>query len=284
MVESNSVITYDGNAKNWKTWSNRFKAKSCLIGYEAVMDGRVSVVPESKSTTDASELEIRKANRTGYCELLLEMTGDECMQIVAESRTVDLPSGYVKTGWEALVEKFEPKDVTRKIKLMDQLASLTIGPNESADGWMQQLRNIRRQLKNDFAVDMSDEDMVTRMFMNLPKEHCKDLIVSFSRQMSSKVDPLTEDSMLQQLRAYGFKGEDHEGNEPPNAAFYSKPFKGQCRICGKYGHSGNECKQTIWNKGNNEQNSGEEIRCPQCNKTGHIMENCWKNVTCNACG
>ena len=93
MADTKNVITFDGTKKNWKLWSIRFLAKENLSGYSDVMVDKVKVEPESVTPTDKQEIMIQRANATGYCELLLAMQDETCMETVVESVTANLPSG-----------------------------------------------------------------------------------------------------------------------------------------------------------------------------------------------
>ena len=89
---------------------------------------------------------------------------DKCLEIVAAASTIDMPNGSVEEAWNLLMQKFEPKYVTRKINLQDEFTGNKITPGASADKWIQNMRTMRKQLKDDFGVDMTDEDFVTRLY------------------------------------------------------------------------------------------------------------------------
>ena len=78
------------------------------------------------------------------------MQDEECMDLVSEAKTTDLPEGCLLTAWEALLIKFEPKDIASKISLQDDFANLKLSPNASADKWIQKMKSIRRKLTKDF--------------------------------------------------------------------------------------------------------------------------------------
>ncbi len=68
-----------------------------------------------------------------------------------------------------------------------------------------------------------------------------------------------------------------DDDDKEKALFGTSQFKGRCRICGKWGHKGADCR----GKGNDsEKASGDSKKftgtCHYCKKPGHMKANCFK--------
>ena len=114
-MEGSNIIMFDGEKKYWNIWSLRFKDRATISGYDELLTGTKESPPECNDTNDKEEIRLRKMNKIGYCELLLDMKTEKCIQIVAESRTKELPSGDCYKAWSNLNSIYKPNDLSSKI-------------------------------------------------------------------------------------------------------------------------------------------------------------------------
>lgn len=285
-----SVITFDGEEEHWKLWSMRFMAKATITGYCSIMIGRNAVPDESTDlvTSSLAARKIRRMNEVGYCELLLAMKTERFMEIVSESRTTELPSGCLKTAWDNLKNVVEPNDVTSKITLTSQFANLKLKQGDNSDDWISKMEGMRRKLKDNYKTKISDEDFLIRLLQNIPKGTYNDLKISFRRQLVITVDPLTLESMKLQLRAYEQDLEGENENEVEES-MYTSQFKGQCGICGKYGHHRVNCTSKLTctscgQSGHTQEKFWKYLQSKSCGRMVHEEKKCWKSMKCDKCG
>ena len=91
-------------------WSVKFKARAGIRKYLEVMNG--SAVPpksteqlDETKATDAPALLLRKANETGYNELLLSCNEEVSFGFVDEAKTTNSAKGWLKTAWANMFDK-----------------------------------------------------------------------------------------------------------------------------------------------------------------------------------
>ena len=94
-MEGSNIIMFDGERNNWNIWSLRFKDRDNISGYDQLLTGTKEAPPECNDTNDKEEMRLRKMNKIGYCELLLSMKTEKCIQIVSESRKKSYLQGIV---------------------------------------------------------------------------------------------------------------------------------------------------------------------------------------------
>ena len=102
----NGIISFDGTSETWNIWNTRFIAKATINGYAGIMLGDIIPPEANDATTDEAELLARKMNGQGYCDLLLAMKTNVCMEAIIEARTKELPNGDLFKAWETLKEIF----------------------------------------------------------------------------------------------------------------------------------------------------------------------------------
>ena len=162
----------------------------------------MEIPKEATITTDKKDIASRKANEVAFCELLLAMKNEYCIQVVAESISSDLPSGDSNLAWGRLLKIYEPKETASKIHLWDQLSNLKHTNDVTCYEWVSKMEHIHRKFCTSFKSIITDEDFLLRVLKNLPMQGFKELKISFQRQLESTVDPLDLESMKKQLRMF----------------------------------------------------------------------------------
>ena len=143
-MEGSNIIMFDGEKKNWNIWSLSFKDRDTISGYDELLTSTKEAPPESSDTNEKSYLILRKMNKIGYCEFLLDMKTQKCIQIVSESRTKDLPSGYFYNGWNNLNSVYKPNDLSSKIEFNENLENLKLNPFDDTDDCINKMGGYRR--------------------------------------------------------------------------------------------------------------------------------------------
>ena len=72
-------------------------------------------------TSDVGEIVIfKKKNREAYNGLLLANDTRECIQLITAQNTAEYPRGDARKAFQALENKFKPKDKHTKLELKKQ--------------------------------------------------------------------------------------------------------------------------------------------------------------------
>ena len=85
------------------------------------------------------ELLDRRTNEIAYCELLLAMKSDKCLQLVSDSVTKKLPDGDCSLAWTTLVEAYEPTDTSSKLKTIEEFNTTAYIPGQDVDLWISKM-------------------------------------------------------------------------------------------------------------------------------------------------
>ena len=113
------------------------------------------------------------ANRRAYIELKQAMSkAPTAMGLVEEAINDEHPEGDARKAWELLLKRYEPKTTSRKEGLKEEFEDstplyITTNPLE----YMDKLRRIKRELKEGFGYDKSDEDILDQTLKVLPRAY-----------------------------------------------------------------------------------------------------------------
>ena len=155
---------------------------------------------------------------------------------------------------------------------------------------------------------ITDDDMILHMANNMPKPY-EGLARHFERQILSNIDPLKYNYMIALLKneycrvklediqidntddmAYGALNNisSQHNNQPTDKLhqnyYYNehaqgarKQYRGQYRVCGNYGHCGNDC---FYNDTNAHKcpYGWEACECFFCHRKGHTEKYCFKRM------
>ena len=189
-----------------------------------------------------------------YSDLLHACEDDVSFGCVDNAKPKGLPNGSAREAWKKLKEKYEPKTGASKIELKREFSGCILKNDEDPSKWVVNLERLKSKLSNSFSYDISDEDMMIHVINSLPDKY-DGLVDSFERQLISKSDPLTLETMNAQLRAKWkrmksttekpwIKREKYGGSlkkKFDNLGLYHKQFKGTCMGCGVLGHKQADC-------------------------------------------
>ena len=171
--------------------------------------------------------------------------------------------------------------------------------SKNPDEWFAELQKIRLQLLMDFTITYTDEKVITHMLYNIKPKGYETIVALLKRDIHKKV-AMTLDGVQEDLRqVYGTlsKHKDSEQALVNQGGGIRNRYKGDCRICGKKGHKGENCwenernkdKRPSFYKPNSSVNpstsaasvpaspdTGIRPTCTYCQKLGHIEAKCFK--------
>lgn len=263
----NGLVLFSGTKEEWPLWSIKFRVRAELIGYGEIIDGTMQPPIDSLILTRQKYIESRRLNRHGYYELMCSMSDVRCINIIEGTKTTDFPKGHLKPAWEALEDHFVITDVNEKLRLQEEFIDTKLKIVGDVEVWGENLVRVKNRLEAHHNSVITDDDLIMRALNNIPNEGYKDIKISFMRQLSLTVDPLTFESLIDQLRSYNRMTSDY--TQEVDGVYSSKQVKGQCGTCGKHGHSKKDCYQ---NK-----------TCELCGNKYHTKEYFWKEITCGIC-
>ena len=102
-------------------------------------------------------------------------------------------------AWNNLLRKYEPATGAQLIQTKREFHGSTLKQSQDPDEWMVELERKRNLLKKNFKSPIDDEYFIIHVVNNLTDQY-EDLVVNFTRQMDSKVEPLTVISMKNQIQ------------------------------------------------------------------------------------
>ena len=191
---------FSGKLKDWNCWKIRFLAIAAKLKFRDILLGRVQVPTDECKKLEEDE-EILKVHDEGFIELLLSMKDPRCVMLVSESLSKDHPLGDLVLDWTKLNDLYSPKDLATKLDLQDEIRNSKMESGSDPAEWFEKFKNKVSRLKVDFGVTFEDEELIHTVLKNFPDEY-DDLKLNFFRQRSSKVDPLTFESMVNQICDY----------------------------------------------------------------------------------
>jgi hypothetical protein len=208
---------------------------------------------------------------------------------------------------------FKPVSNAKKHDLEQQFNHCTLDKEtKSPDVWFAELEYIRLQLKQDHQVDIDDQRMITQIIYNT-KPHIYDTTIAMIKRDINHGKDVNLQNVKEDLRqVFGTLGQSKKtetallsGENGKGKGKKGKPFKGNCRLCGKKGHKSAECwdneknkdKRPKFYKSPEERKKSEQetansattnsatqatktgnskYHCNYCNKDGHTEDRCFK--------
>jgi len=203
------------------------------------------------------------------------------------------------------VARYEPKTSAAKVQLQRDFAQSKLSSvDDDPDAWISNLERIRIRLR-EMGDTIEDRALMVHIFNNLPREY-ESLIETMEKELDNN---LTLAEVREWVRAKYARFESYKEttnetkgeaalvtkgtNNDNNNNRGKKTFKGRCRICGRYGHKGEDCwhnkDNRNGNKNNNSNNNTDrgndgnhmsrgrrfDGNCHYCGKYGHRSADCW---------
>jgi hypothetical protein len=222
--------------------------------------------------------------------------------------TDELPDGNAHLAWTNLETIFKPTSNAAKNELEQKFNQCALTQDsKNPDEWFAELEQLRLHLRLDFTVEYDDDKMITQILYNTKPKMYETVIALIKRDISRNRASVTLNSIKEDYRQVyqssvinkTVKG-THEkvltATEKKKGKF-KKVFKGDCRICGKKGHKGDDCWDNEKNKDKrpsfykaaskrkesantandtDKKDDKKVITCSYCNKVGHSIEKCFK--------
>ena len=282
---------------SYYTWSKRFLSQAKLVGYNEILQGETTLPSIKKQSKTDKDIAILELTDQAYNDLINACENEMAFCCVDEATTNENPEGDCRLAWKNLTAKFQPTDGVTKMHLKQQFMNCKLNPKEDPEIWIKKLNEIRNQLKLNHKYTIDDEDFIFQIINSLPNiPQWEELIMSLERQLQSKNDPVTINSLTQILkikynhfaRKYKIKNKGKTNKEPMKcekshdiAMYGNRQFKGTCTFCGIIGNSKEKCWKNPDFKGNIPEwytNGDRDPKCTHCNAIGHVETNCYRKM------
>ena len=237
------ILTFSGKKEDWMMWLDKFIAKAMMKGYNEILDGTVLVPDDNVVTPTPSEEEAIKLNKLAYNELILACTDKIAFGIVKNAKTKDHKKGNSKIAWDRLKTKYEPNTGTELLAINKEYMSMELDDiKKDPEDFITDLDKLRTRMADDtFNEIITDKSFMLHVLNSLPVEY-ESIVETMERDLGAGV--LTIDDLKEQVRSKyqrlvkKTKLKDDKLALLANNNKYKKKqgFKGNCRICGKYGH------------------------------------------------
>jgi hypothetical protein len=284
------VISFSGKKKDWDAWEEKFLAKAKRKGYKGVLMGTNQIPQDSEILdptvdTDKIKIETREMNELAYSELILSMdtresAGKIAFNIVKRSKSTDYADGNALVAWKGLKRKYSPTTAPSLAKLHKQFYRARLKKKVDPDVFITYLEDIRTRME-EMGSKMTDEQFMLHVMNNLSSDY-ENQVNKVEDRVGNKTNPLDIEELRDELclRFERLNTKEDSDESEDEKALFGAQFKGRCRVCGKWGHKGTECRSNKETKGNgNKQTSNYkkfEGECHYCHKKGHMKKDCFK--------
>ena len=238
---------FDGEAKKWPIWYQRFQNHCTRIGTDHVLEG--------KEVDD--ETEAMRHKKMVHMDLL-ECLDDQSVNLIKHVKNKDGAK-----CWKILVAHFEGSCEDKVNATIKEFGNLKMGEEESMAEYIARADNIKEIFVNN-SVLLDDKFIIWAVKNGLPKEYnvlvdvldttkcdnyveLKSTLKNKENQLKSRYDP--SDSIMKAIVG-------------PAEASYRTAKEIECFLCKRLGHKARWCKFVKkW--------------CEKCKSASHTTDMCW---------
>jgi hypothetical protein len=299
------MMTFSGKKEDYTVWRAKFLSYAQFKGCKKVLTG-VEVPPKDSDVlvvgTDDAAILVRKSNERAYSMLMIAVKDSVSFSAVHNARSTDL-DGDATQALKNLDAIFSTKNSATKHELQQQFNNSRLTKEErNPDEWFAELEKIKLQLDLDYKDKIDPEKMISHILYNCKPKIYNTVITVIKRELGAKTTALTDDELislkndLRQIYAQRSFEKNDDKHEKVLAVQegkrrFKKPWKGDCRLCGKKGHKAIDCWESEKNKAKRPPNykgkttetaaaasepNRAKMTCTYCKKNGHTAEVCWK--------
>jgi hypothetical protein len=269
--KSIKTITFSGTKEGYHMWEFQMRAFLRELGCTEALS-------RADLEAEVSDRLMRKKNDTAYARIAIAIMSDDSVSAELIKRSVSqvYPEGDAALVWQALVDRYEPKNAVDQQTLMTELFASTLeNGSKDPEVWIVELQSMQTKL-NAMGATVSDNMVIGHILSRLPTEYDQvaDNLASQENKTIASVSSILKDKYERLKKAGKFLS-----TEETVLVGYKK-FSGDCRYCGKKGHKAAECfkkRDDLKNKYDGAKNKrGFKGECLHCGKKGHKKAECYK--------
>lgn len=229
------VDSFSGDQTEWRRYKVTVSAYCKMNGIFEVKDGTIPAPAEGDSTYAA----YTRINQYVY-SVIIATTRGTAAHLVLQA---DEDDGH--GAWKLLLNRYEQKSRSKKIALVTELMSLSLGVRgQDPDELFDDIKRITSQLSywdNMKAID--DDWLIGVTIKALPPSTYNPLITAMEQQ-----EKLTFEDVKQRVRAYYARTVEDPSTREEVSAYVAVgagkgKFKGECHFCGQRGHKKADCRK-----------------------------------------
>ena len=263
-LESVKTIKFTGDEKKWREWHKKVEAYAKVKGFhEALLDNNGTGVTEKM-----------RNNALNFLTMCLCGTAFAFVEDATDAAQV----------WKELKEEYSPSEDIDVYTLQEEFLRCKLTSDlENPVHWFKRLEHINSRLSYiDASYKKSDEDLKIHIKVHLPSKYYSELLTTTRRTFRAISLKDFKKEIKAHWRSITERKVNKDGNEETvlntSAKRFYKQFKGQCRICGEFGHKAKFCpnrKPSGNRKGGFDKS---KVKCYKCKKYGHYANECKANV------
>ena len=186
------TIPFDGKAESYHEWSTTFidycnlkKCSNMILAYQPDLRPDVDVLVDT-DTAHIPLIKLREQNATAFSMLSLSTKG-KSHEAVQNGKTTINPSGNARKAWLNLKIINKPINDLEEFNLKQKLFKSELrSEGTNPDDWFSELDVLVRQLRDDYSIITSDEELLQQVVWNIKPKMYQMALQLIKREMSYK--------------------------------------------------------------------------------------------------
>ena len=129
------LTNLSGKEEDFQGWARKFEIRANLMGYHDLLTG--SKIVDPANDRDSS------MQLYGYNDLLMACSDPVSYTIVSRSHTKVFKLGCIKTAWENLATRFNPKNGASMVRLHKKFMNLQLLPDQDPALWLSEAEELK---------------------------------------------------------------------------------------------------------------------------------------------